>query len=317
MTRSLITGVAGQDGRYLAELLLGEGHEVHGVVRPGSGAVVAGATMHEADLSTEAAASDLVDSIGPDQVFNLAAVSSVFRSWQEPALTARVNGTFVADLLAACLALQGRSGRSVIVVQASSAEIFGMPDTSPQDEDTPVRPTSPYGAAKAYAHGLVGVYRGAGLAASSCILYNHESPLRPQSFVTRKITAAAARISLGLQDRLELGNLHARRDWGWAPDYADAMLRAAAAPDPDDYVIATGESHSIEDFVAAAFTRVGIVDWRPLVELSASLTRVGDAPELVGDASKARRALGWAPTRRFDDIVAAMVDDDLRIASGG
>ena len=173
------------------------------------------------------------------------------------------------------------------------------------------------GAAKAYAHGLVGVYRGAGLAASSCILYNHESPLRPQSFVTRKITAAAARISLGLQDRLELGNLHARRDWGWAPDYADAMLRAAAAPDPDDYVIATGESHSIEDFVAAAFTRVGIADWRPLVDLSASLTRVGDAPELVGDASKARRALGWAPTRRFDDIVAAMVDDDLRIASGG
>lgn len=178
-----------------------------------------------------------------------------------------------------------------------------------------MRPTSPYGAAKAYAHGLVGAYRTAGVAASSVILYNHESPRRPETFVTRKITAAAARISAGRQETLELGNMDARRDWGWAPDYADALMRAAQHSEPDDFVIATGVSHSVRDFVAAAFSRAGVADWQDRVKVSDSLLRSGDAPLQLGDASKARKILGWSPTVKFDEIVAAMVDHDLALLS--
>lgn len=309
MTRALITGVTGQDGSYLAEQLLARGDEVHGVVRSDDESLTAGVFAHRLDLAGEGVI-DLVRRLRPDVIYNLAAVSSVFTSWQQPKTTARLNGMLVAELLAAARDL--RAGEhEVRVIQASSAEIFGGSATTPQDESTPIKPTSPYGAAKAYAHGLVGAYRAAGLFASSVILYNHESPRRPEAFVTRKITAAAARISLGLQDRLELGNLDARRDWGWAPDYVDALLRAGDAENPGDFVIATGVAHSVEDFVAAAFARVGIDDWRARVVVSHELLRPGDVPEQVGNASRAREVLGWAPTVDFDGVVNAMVDADL------
>lgn len=311
MTRALITGIAGQDGLYLSELLLAEGYEVHGVARPGSVAP-AGTIVHEFDLMS-GDIDGLLEFVRPDEVYNLAAVSSVFRSWQEPELTARVNGELVARLLAAVARAQDDGGGRIRFVQASSAEIFGIADRSPQDELTTLRPTSPYGAAKAYAHQLAGVYRGRDVFASSCVLYNHESPRRPEAFVTRKITASVARISLGLQARLELGNLDSRRDWGWAPDYVDALHRAALAETAGDYVIATGIAHSVRDFVGAAFARVGIRDWQSLVDSSDELLRTGDAPELVGDASKARAELGWQPTMGFEDIVGAMVDADLAL----
>ncbi|TAL44186.1 MAG: GDP-mannose 4,6-dehydratase [Salinibacterium sp.] len=313
MTRALITGITGQDGSYLTERLLALGYEVHGTVRP-SGAAIDGVTTHEVDLAGTGVG-DLVTAVAPDEIYNLAAVSSVFRSWQEPALTARVNGALVAELLAAVREAQESLGKSIRFVQASSAEIFGMPAAVPQTESTAIHPTSPYGAAKAYAHHLVGVYREAGVAASACILYNHESPRRPETFVTRKITAAAARISLGKQDTLALGTLEARRDWGWAPDYVDALHRAALADTPGDYVIATGSAHSVEDFVRLAFARAGIDDWRAHVKITDDLRRTGDAPELLGDATKARNELGWEPTLDFEAIVAAMVDHDLEIAS--
>jgi GDPmannose 4,6-dehydratase len=311
MTRALITGVAGQDGSYLAEQLLGLGYDVHGVVRPGGGHVVDGVIVHELDL-LEGGAAALVDGLRPDEIYNLAAISSVFRSWQEPALTARANGALVAELLGAARQVQESTSREIRIVQASSAEIFGTPTESPQTEGTTIAPTSPYGAAKAYAHQLVRVYRGAGLFASSCILYNHESPRRPEAFVTRKITLAAARISRGLQDRLQLGSLAARRDWGWAPDYVDALVRAAHHDVAEDFVIATGISHSVEDFVEAAFARVGI-DWREVTDVDAALMRPGDAPELVGDAAQAREQLAWRPSLGFDEIVPSMVDADLAL----
>lgn len=313
MTRALITGVAGQDGSYLAEVLLGLGYDVHGIARTGSVQVAPGVTVHEMDLE-DRGLDELVASLRPDEIYNLAALSSVFRSWAEPGLTSRVNGAVVADLLGAVMRVHEMSGQEIRVVHASSAEIFGTPHESPQNERTPISPTSPYGAAKAHAHQLVGVYRRAGLFASTCILYNHESPRRPASFVTRKITLAAARISMGLQDRLELGSLSVRRDWGWAPDFVDALIRSAHHDVPSDFVIATGVAHSVEEFASAAFERVGI-DWREVVDFDPNLLRPVDAPLLIGDASFARETLGWMTTHDFDDIVGSMVDADLAFVS--
>lgn len=307
--RVLVTGVSGQDGSYLAERLIGEGHEVHGTTT--GDAVPQGVTTHAADLSRPGIG-DVVRAVRPELIVNLAALSSVAGSWREPTLTAAINGAAVAELLAAAAELRD-AGEPVRVLQASSAEIFGAAEEVPQTERTPIRPTSPYGAAKAYAHHLVGVYRAAGLWAASCILYNHESPRRPEAFVTRKITAAAARIAAGRQDRLELGSLEIRRDWGWAPDYVDAMLRAARAEAPGDYVVATGREHSIEDFVAIAFARVGIEDWEPLVRIDPSFRRPVDPPVQLGDATRAREGLGWAPTLDFRGIVEAMVDADVAL----
>jgi GDPmannose 4,6-dehydratase len=201
-------------------------------------------------------------------------------------------------------------------VQASSAEIFGLPDRSPQDEDTPVRPANPYGAAKAFAHLMVDVYRHRGLHATSLVLYNHESPRRPAQFVTRKITAGVAAISRGAASTLTLGNLAATRDWGWAPDFVDAMVLAARAGTARDYVVATGESHSVEEFVAAAFRCVGIDDWSAYVEVDPALLRPVDAAELVGDPSRIRHDLGWAPTVGFEDVVRRMVEADLARTPG-
>jgi GDPmannose 4,6-dehydratase len=219
----------------------------------------------------------------------------------------------VAALIDAANELQKRRGVPVSFVQASSAEIFGDAPASPQDESTPIAPLNPYGASKAYGHVLAGVYRRAGLRASSVILYNHESPRRPEQFVTRKITAGVARIKAGLQDRLVLGNLTAKRDWGWAPDYAEAIAQVAVGDTPDDYVVATGESHTIADFVRAAFAAIGVAEWRPYVETDAAFVRPADAAELRGDASRIRRVYGWRPSVGFDEIVRRMVEADLAL----
>lgn len=320
MTRALITGITGQDGGYLAERLLAEGTEVHGMVHGADGGVAAlrdrlpEAHLHTADLADHGSLADLVTAVGPDEVYNLAGVSSVAFSWDQPVLTAELSGVAAAVLMRAAAAAQERTGRRVGFVQASSAEIFGDAPTHPQDEDTPVRPVSPYGAAKAYAHHMAGVFRGRGLPVASLILFNHESPRRPTAFVTRKITAAAARIGVTGQGVISLGNLEARRDWGWAPDYVDAMVRAARHEPGGDFVIATGVTHTVAEFAEAALRRAGVGDtWRDHVTVDPAFYRPLDAGLQVGDASRARRELGWSPTVDFAGLVGAMVDHDLEL----
>ncbi len=316
MRAALVTGVTGQDGGYLAEQLLSAGWSVHGVVRPGEHIPEHLATsddalvLHEADLLDRPAMTRVVEAAAPAAVFNLAGLSSVALSWQDPVLAAQVNGVAVACLLELSWQAQQATGRGVRFLQASSAEIFAGATSAPQDEDTPLSPRSPYGASKAFAHHLVHVYRARGLHAVNAILYNHESPRRPPTFVTRKITQAVAAIADGRQDFLLLGNLEARRDWGWAPEYVDAMVRAVLADAPDDYVIATGESHTVADFVAAAFGRVGIEDWQRFVQQDDTFVRPVDAVELVGDARRAKERLGWVPAVGFTELVGRMVDHD-------
>ena len=318
MPTALITGITGQDGGYLAEALLAEGYDVHGLVRlpdPGFAALrerSPDVVIHEGDLGDATGLRALVAELEPDEIYSLGGISSVAFSWEHPALTGKVTGISLAVLIEAAWDQQQRTGRQVRVLQASSAEIFGAAVESPQTEHTPVRPANPYGAAKAFAHHLIGIYRARGMHASACILYNHESPRRPDTFVTRKITKAVARIAAGAPDVLPLGNLDARRDWGWAPDYVDAMRRAVRHPQAGDYVIATGEARSVRDFVHAAFTYAGVADWESRVEVDESFVRPHDAHEQVGDASKARAVLGWAPTVSFTEMVALMVDHDRR-----
>ncbi|GCD90678.1 GDP-mannose 4,6-dehydratase [Nocardioides sp. LS1] len=316
MTRTFVTGISGQDGRFLADRLLHEGVEVHALAHLEEPLPdLPGVELHRGDLTRVEEVRKLLLDLAPDEVFNLAALSSVARTWTDPDLTAQVNGAAAVGLLESALQVQERSGRPVRFVQASSAEIFGQPATTPQDERTPIRPVNPYGAAKAYAHLMVDVYRHRGLHAVSAILYNHESPLRPPQFVTRKITSTVAAITHGTADRLVLGNLDVRRDWGWAPDYVDAMVLAARADTPDDYVIATGVGHTVRDFVEAAFHRAGIDDWERLVSVDPEFVRPTDATDLVGDASRARSALGWAPTVDFEEVVGRMVEADLALHS--
>ncbi|MDQ6657065.1 MAG: GDP-mannose 4,6-dehydratase [Actinomycetota bacterium] len=315
-SRVLITGITGQDGGYLAERLATAGDEVHGIVRDGDDAAaellgrVPSAILHDGDISDTSGIAGLLHEIEPAQIYHLAGISSVAQSWEQPLATARVTGLAVAGLLDTAWEL-GQDGHPVHFVQASSAEMFGNPSTAPQNEATAIAPVSPYGAAKAYAHHLVGVYRARGLHASSLILYNHESPRRPPTFVTRKITSAAARIAAGSTETLTLGNLDARRDWGWAPDYVNAMVLAARHELPCDYVIATGVSHSVREFVAAAFAAAGVADWQTHVTTDPAFLRPVDAVELTGDAGKARHVLGWAPTVPFEEIVSRMVHADL------
>ena len=321
MPTALITGIAGQDGGYLAERLVAEGCEVHGLVHDGDRNLEAlrarcpSVTLHRGDLTDEVSLAAAVAAADPDEVYNFAGISSVAFSWERPVLTADVTALGAARLLEQVWCRQERTGRPVRFVQASSAEVFGDAETSPQDESTPVRPNSPYGASKAFAHQLVGVYRGRGLHAVSAILYNHESPRRPATFVTRKITRTAARIARGLEHELVLGNLDARRDWGWAPDYVDAMVRAARHAEPDDYVVATGTAHSVRDFVAAAFERAGVADWEGRVRVDQAFVRPADAALQVGDATRARTRLGWVPTVGFSELVGRMVDADLELAA--
>lgn len=314
MTVALVTGASGQDGRILVRRLSDAGMEVHGTFSEPAGDLpeVDGLDVaHTVDLSRPGVG-ELVTRLAPDLVVNLAAISSVFRSWHQPLATATTNGLAVAEILAALADLR-EAGRAPRFLQASSAEIFGNPTISPQTEETPLRPVSPYGAAKAYAHQLTAVYRGAGLWASTAILYNHESPERPDTFVTRKITKAVARISLGLQETLELGGLDTRRDWGWAPDYVDAMVRILDQETPRDFVVATGEDHSIEDFVRVAFEHVEIADWRDRIRISSDFVRPADPTRSVGDATLARTLLGWTPTVSFEELVHRMVDNDVAL----
>jgi GDPmannose 4,6-dehydratase len=319
---AFVTGISGQDGGYLAEALIADGYEVHGLVRhpdpaaPGLLERTPGVHLHEGDLSDASGIWRVIDEVEPDEIYNLGGISSVAFSWAQPLLTAQVTGLGAGVLLDAAWTLQQRKGRPVRLLQASSAEIFGRAEQSPQDEQTPLRPVTPYGAAKAFAHNLVSVYRGRGLFASACILYNHESPRRPESFVTRKITAAAARIAAGRQQTLTLGNLDVRRDWGWAPDYVEAMVRAIRHDEPGDYVVATGVARPVRDFVAAAFGHAGVPDWESRVEIDASLVRPAESVEQVGDAAKARRVLGWEPTVSFEEMVSVMVDNDRMLANG-
>jgi GDPmannose 4,6-dehydratase len=308
----LVTGVTGQDGSYLAERLLAEGHDVHGLVhRSDTTEVTDGVTVHSGDITEHEELRRLVEQVAPDLVFNLAGISSVATSWERPLLTAQTTGVAAEALMEASWAAQERFGREVRFLQASSAEIFGQAETSPQDETTPIRPVNPYGAAKAFAHHCAHVYRQRGLFATSVILFNHESPRRPRDFVTRKITSGVAAIARGEAEVLALGNLDARRDWGWAPDYVDAMVRAVQHETPDDYVVATGVAHSVRDFVDAAFRRAGIADWEGLVVQDERFFRPAEATVLCGDASRARRVLGWEPTTTFDELVGRMVDADL------
>ncbi|NKY09938.1 GDP-mannose 4,6-dehydratase [Cellulomonas hominis] len=325
MGGALVTGAAGQDGSFLLESLAADGVPVTALVRPGEGRALAALGLaeldvREVDLADLAGLRSTVADVRPQTLYHLGGLSSVASSWQQPATVAVVNGVATAALLEAVRALEDVEGRPVRFVLASSAEIFGSPETSPQSETTPVRPVNPYGASKAYAHQLVAAFRAQGVEASSCILYNHESHRRPESFVTRKITAGVARIVRGEAEVLALGNLDARRDWGWAPDYVRAMRLAAAHPVPDDFVVATGRAHSVRDLVEAAFLHAGVTDWEPLVRVDPGFARPTDAPELVGDASKARRELGWRPSVGFEEMVARMVDHDLTLPdprSGG
>jgi GDPmannose 4,6-dehydratase len=315
VSTALITGITGQTGSYLCEQLLDAGWRVVGMVRDADDLEP---VLHErspkaelvhGDLADQASLRTVVDSVQPDAIFNLGGISSVAQSWEQPDATARITGGGAASLLGLAWQLQLDTGRPVSFVQASSAEMFGNSIDRPQTEQSRIQPLNPYGAAKAWAHHLVGAYREAGLAASSCILYNHESPRRPEGFVTRKITAGAARIALGLETHISLGNVDAERDWGWAPDYARAL--SLASTNPGDYIIATGVAHTVRDFVIAAFNAAGIDDWERHIRVDPRFVRPTDAQALVGDASHAKTALGWAPTVDFDQIVRRMVEADL------
>ncbi|PZS29870.1 MAG: GDP-mannose 4,6 dehydratase [Pseudonocardiales bacterium] len=311
MPRSLVTGVTGQDGWYLSELLLEQDHAVFGLITDGDLAPVpAGVEPLPGNLGDAASLAAAVDAARPDEIYNLAAISSVVESWRDPARVADINGVGVVRLLDAAAARAQRTGEPVKIVQASSAEIFGD-CPPPQDEGTVIRPSTPYGAAKAFAHHAVGVYRSTGLAASCAILYNHESPRRPSHFVTRKITSAAARISCGSTEPLVLGNLDVRRDWGHARDYMQAMTMIARHGEAADFIIASGVSRSVEEFVVAAFGYVGIADWSRHVRIDPALVRPGEQFDKCGDPTRAQRELGWRAETTFDDLVAAMVDADL------
>ncbi|MCC2312924.1 GDP-mannose 4,6-dehydratase [Cellulomonas xiejunii] len=319
MTRAFITGISGQDGTILAGVLAGQGVEVHGLVRSAdeaashAPALPGGVTLHVGELTDGERISELLAEVRPDEVYNLAGISSVAYSWEHPVQTGLVSGLGAVNVFEAARRLQDGTGRPVRVLQASSAEIFGNPDRTPQDESTRVAPLSPYGAAKAYAHQMAAVFRSRDLHVATVVLYNHESPLRPVTFVTRKITAAAARIAHEGAGTLVLGDLSVRRDWGWAPDYVDAMVRTIRHGRPDDFVIATGRTHSVEEFVAAAMERAGVTDWRDRVSVDPSFVRPAEAAEQVGDASKALAELGWSPTVPFSEIVGRMVDHDLEL----
>ena len=301
--RALITGVAGQDGSLLAELLLDQGYEVYGVVRRATSeryenldAVRDRVELIQADLLDERSLVRALETARPDEVYNLAAPSFVPMSWEQPVLTAE----FAAVGATALLEAVRRAAPTARVYQAASSEIFGDPLTSPQTEETPVMPVTPYGAAKAYSFFIVRSYRRRyGLHASSGILFNHESPRRPLDFLPRKVADGAARISLGLERTLRLGDLDARRDWGYAGDYVRAMRLILQQDEPDDYVIASGVTHSVRDLVEFAFEHVGL-DWREHVEVDDSLRRgKAELHNLVGDPTKARERLGWEPSVDF------------------
>ncbi len=314
MPKALITGVTGQDGSYLAELLLEKGYEVVGVVRRTSHHsyeriehLIDRLEIVAADLLDQHSLTQVIQQARPDEVYNLAAQSYVPTSWTQPVLTGEFTALGVTRILEA-IRLAHPAAR---FYQASSSEMFGRVQETPQTERTSFYPRSPYGVAKVYGHWITVNYRESyGLYAVSGILFNHESPRRGIEFVTRKVTDGVARIKLGLATEQRLGNLDARRDWGFAGDYVDAMWRMLQQPEPRDYVIGTGISHSVRDLVEAAFSHVGL-DWETHVRVDPTFIRPAEVDVLTGDASKARTELGWSPKVSFRELVAMMVDADL------
>jgi GDPmannose 4,6-dehydratase len=312
--RALITGITGQDGSYLAELLLDHGYEVTGVVRRASAPnywriehLLDRIQLRPADLLDQLSLIRIVDEIRPHEFYNLAAMSFVPASWDQPMLTGEFNAQGVTRVLEAIRQVD----TSIRLYQASSSEMYGKVREVPQTELTPFHPRSPYGVSKAYGHYITVNYRESyNLFAVSGILFNHESPRRGLEFVTRKVTDGVARVKLGLASSLSLGNLSACRDWGFSGDYVRAMWLMLQQPEPDDYVIATGIAHSVQDLVEVAFARVGL-DWQKYVTLDPKLIRPAEVDHLIGDATKARTKLGWTPAVDFKGLVEMMVDADM------
>jgi len=312
--KALITGITGQDGAYLAELLLDKGYEVHGMVRRSStenferiNHLRDKVTLHQADLLDQLSIVNLIQTVRPREVYNLGAQSFVPTSWLQPLLTGEFTALGVTRMLEAVRLVDPE----IRFYQASSSEMFGAVKEEPQNEHTPFWPRSPYGVAKVYGHWITVNYRESyGIFACSGILFNHESPRRGKEFVTRKITDAVARIKLAVQDKLRLGNLGAKRDWGFAGDYVRAMWLMLQQEQPDDYVVATGEQHSVRELVELAFGCVDL-DWEKYVEVDKKLMRPAEVYTLCGDAAKARARLGWEPTVTFAELVRMMVDADL------
>ncbi len=317
--RAMITGITGQDGSYLAELLLEKGYEVYGIVRRTSTETVERIDhikdrIHfvQADLTDQTSVIDAVAETRPQEIYNLAAQSFVPTSWKQPILTGDVTALGVTRVLEAIRVVD----RSIKMYQASSSEMFGKVRESPQTEETPLYPRSPYGVAKCYGHYITVNYRESyDIFAVSGILFNHESPRRGLEFVTRKISHGVARIKLGLQEKLHLGNLDAKRDWGYAKDYVRAMWMMLQRDDPQDYVISSGETHSVREFCEIAFSHVGL-DWQDHVVVDPRFYRPAEVEVLLGDCSKAKRELGWEPEVSFPELVKLMVDADLERLGG-
>ena len=319
MTRALITGITGQDGLYLAELLLSKGYEVYGLVRGQNNPkydmvqqILPEVKLLTGDLTDVSSLTRVLNIAQPDEVYNLGAISFVAYSWENASLTTDVTAKGVLNILEATRLYAGNDISKVRFYQASSSEMYGKVQQVPQTEETLLWPRSPYGVAKVYGHYMTINYRESyGMHASSGILFNHESPRRGPEFVTRKVSRAVARIALGLQDDITLGNLDAKRDWGFAGDYVDAMWRMLQQPEGDDYVVATGETHSIEELLKVAFQVVGIENWRDYVKQDPRFMRPAEVDLLIGDPKKAKEKLGWTPTVGFEQLVEMMVNSDL------
>ena len=319
--RALITGITGQDGSYLAELLLAKGYEVHGIMRRSSSFstgriehILDQLNLHFGDMTDSTSLLQVLQKVQPHEVYNLAAQSHVRVSFNLPVYTGDSVGLGTARLLEAIRDFQDRSGEMVRFYQASSSEVYGRVAETPQTEMTPFRPRSPYACAKVYAHMLTVNFREAyGLHASCGILFNHESPRRGETFVTRKITRAAGRIKHGLQETVALGNLESQRDWGFAGDYVEAMWLMLQQAEPDDYVIATGETRTVREFGAAAFSKLGM-EFSDRAIYDPRYVRPAEVDLLLGDPTKARRQLGWNTNTNFEDLVTMMVDHDMELA---
>jgi GDPmannose 4,6-dehydratase len=313
---ALVTGVGGQDGSYLTEVLLARGYEVHGMLpsHAQSLPIDPRVKMHAGDLADGSDLPALLEFVRPTEIYNLAAQSHVQLSFEMPVYTGLITGLGTLRLLETLRQFQNRTGRSVRFYQASSSEMFGKAAQSPQNEATPFHPRSPYACAKVYAFWQTVNYREAfGIFAVNGILFNHESPRRGETFVTRKITRAATRIKLGLEEELRLGNLDARRDWGFAGDFVEAMWLMLQQEQPDDYVVATGENHSVRDFLDEVFGYLNL-DWHDYVKIDPLFYRPAEVDELRGDAAKARRILKWEPRVAFRELARMMTDADLALA---
>jgi GDPmannose 4,6-dehydratase len=319
MPRALISGITGQDGLYLAELLLSKGYEVFGLMRGQNNPkrelveqLVPGVKILTGDLTDLSSLLRALESSQPDEFYNLGAISFVAYSWENAHLTSEVTGQGVLNALEAVRLYSHDDPKKVRFYQASSSEMFGKVQAVPQNEETLLWPRSPYGVAKVFGHYMTINYRESyGMHASSGILFNHESPRRGPEFVTRKVTQAVARISLGLQKDITLGNLDARRDWGFAGDYVEAMWLMLQQDEADDYVISTNETHEIRELLEVAFARVGITDWAPYIKQDPRFMRPAEVDLLIGDSTKAREKLGWQPKVDFHSLINMMVDNDV------